>query len=153
MAKREQTSILVRMPKTLKRRLAREVARQESTLNDVAVAALAAEFGVDFTPSGRRGQVPGETGVVLLRVPPQLKRQLAQAARERRSSTNTVIVESLTARLGASTSRKEAMPRRNGSQNGKARSADKVRVAIIGVGNCANSLLQGVEYYKDASSG
>ncbi len=30
-------------------------------------------------------------------------------------------------------------------------SKDKVRVAIIGVGNCANSLLQGVEYYKDAS--
>lgn len=26
-----------------------------------------------------------------------------------------------------------------------------VRVAIIGVGNCANSLIQGVEYYKDAS--
>jgi myo-inositol-1-phosphate synthase len=26
----------------------------------------------------------------------------------------------------------------------------KVRVAIIGVGNCANSLLQGCEYYKDA---
>ncbi len=26
----------------------------------------------------------------------------------------------------------------------------KVRVAIIGVGNCANSLVQGVEYYKDA---
>src|ERR687895_930060 len=28
-----------------------------------------------------------------------------------------------------------------------------VRVAIIGVGNCANSLLQGVEYYKDADPG
>ncbi|NNC91476.1 MAG: inositol-3-phosphate synthase [Acidimicrobiia bacterium] len=26
----------------------------------------------------------------------------------------------------------------------------KVRVAIAGVGNCANSLIQGVEYYKDA---
>ena len=39
----------------------------------------------------------------------------------------------------------------NGSANGTARSKDKVRVAIIGVGNCANSLLQGVEYYKDAS--
>jgi myo-inositol-1-phosphate synthase len=26
----------------------------------------------------------------------------------------------------------------------------KVRVALIGVGNCANSLLQGTEYYKDA---
>jgi len=35
--------------------------------------------------------------------------------------------------------------------NGHARLDDgKVRVAIIGVGNCANSLLQGVEYYKDA---
>ena len=37
----------------------------------------------------------------------------------------------------------------NGSKNG-ARAKDKVRVAIIGVGNCANSLLQGVEYYKAA---
>ena len=26
----------------------------------------------------------------------------------------------------------------------------KVRVAIIGVGNCANSLVQGVQFYKDA---
>ena len=38
----------------------------------------------------------------------------------------------------------------NGSANGASRQKDKVRVAIIGVGNCANSLLQGVEYYKDA---
>ena len=35
-------------------------------------------------------------------------------------------------------------------ENGKARLDERVRVAIIGVGNCANSLLQGVEYYKDA---
>ena len=26
----------------------------------------------------------------------------------------------------------------------------KVRVAIVGVGNCANSLIQGVNYYADA---
>ncbi len=26
----------------------------------------------------------------------------------------------------------------------------KVRVAIIGVGNCASSLVQGVEFYKNA---
>jgi len=38
----------------------------------------------------------------------------------------------------------------NGKQNGKARLDGAVRVAIVGVGNCANSLLQGVEYYKDA---
>jgi len=35
--------------------------------------------------------------------------------------------------------------------NGKARyQQDKVRVAIVGVGNCASSVVQGVEYYKDA---
>jgi myo-inositol-1-phosphate synthase len=36
--------------------------------------------------------------------------------------------------------------------NGKTRSGEKVRVAIIGVGNCASSLVQGVEYYKDAAT-
>src|SRR5215510_1763227 len=150
MAKREQTSILVRMPKSLKRRLAREVSRRDSTLNDVAVAILADEVDVDFTPSGRRGPAPGESGDVLLRVPPALKRKLDDAARERSSSTNTVVVDSLTERLDAITPRKDPMAK-NGSQNGKARADGKVRVAIIGVGNCANSLLQGIEYYKDAA--
>src|SRR6478609_1436097 len=36
----------------------------------------------------------------------------------------------------------------NGSNRG--RQQDKVRVAIIGVGNCANSFMQGLTYYKDA---
>src|SRR3954465_3212203 len=37
------------------------------------------------------------------------------------------------------------------STNGASRyQADKVRVAIVGVGNCASSFVQGVEYYKDA---
>ena len=35
--------------------------------------------------------------------------------------------------------------------NGSARyQHEKVRVAIIGVGNCACSLVQGVHYYRDA---
>src|SRR3954447_26910403 len=42
------------------------------------------------------------------------------------------------------------MAHENGKQNGKARLDGTVRVAIVGVGNCANSLLQGVEYYKDS---
>ena len=42
------------------------------------------------------------------------------------------------------------MAQQDGKQNGKARLDDRVRVALVGVGNCANSLLQGVEYYKDA---
>ncbi|MGZ8600737.1 MAG: inositol-3-phosphate synthase, partial [Actinomycetota bacterium] len=29
----------------------------------------------------------------------------------------------------------------------------KVRLAIVGVGNCASSLVQGLEYYKDADPG
>jgi myo-inositol-1-phosphate synthase len=42
----------------------------------------------------------------------------------------------------------------NGSTNGAARyGQDKVRVAIIGVGNCASSFVQGVHYYRDAESG
>src|SRR6187551_3687498 len=42
------------------------------------------------------------------------------------------------------------MSHENGKQNGQGRSDDRVRVALVGVGNCANSLLQGVEYYNDA---
>src|SRR6476659_4901314 len=42
------------------------------------------------------------------------------------------------------------MTHANGKQNGKARHDGPVSVAIVGHGNCANSLLQGVEYYKDA---
>ena len=42
-------------------------------------------------------------------------------------------------------------PSTNGSSNGAPRRQnDKVRVAIIGVGNCASSFVQGVHYYRDA---
>jgi myo-inositol-1-phosphate synthase len=37
--------------------------------------------------------------------------------------------------------------------NGRHADDGKVRVAIVGVGNCANSFIQGVEYYKDADPG
>jgi myo-inositol-1-phosphate synthase len=37
------------------------------------------------------------------------------------------------------------------SSNGASRyQSDKVRVAIVGVGNCASAFVQGVQYYKDA---
>src|ERR671918_646814 len=141
-----RTSLLVRMPPALKQALAREVRRRGSTLNDVAVELLAERFGVRFEPSGRKGTVPGTSGAVLLRVPPELKQRLKSAADAGASTTNKLIIETLTSEL----TRKGAMAQTNGKKNGKVRSSDKVRVAIIGVGNCANSLLQGVEYYKDA---
>ena len=43
------------------------------------------------------------------------------------------------------------MSKTNGSANGGSPDQqDKVRVAIIGVGNCASSFVQGVHYYRDA---
>jgi myo-inositol-1-phosphate synthase len=142
--------VIVRMPPALKRRLAAEVARGGHTMNDVVVGALAERFGVAFRPSGRRGSPPGPTGVVVLRMPSALKRAVHDDAVRRDRTMNDVIVETLSERLGT---RKDTMASTNASQNGRRRSADKVRVAIIGVGNCANSLVQGVEYYKDADPG
>jgi myo-inositol-1-phosphate synthase len=135
------------MPAALKRALAREVSRRQETMNDVAVSILAERFGVEFEPSGRRGgSAPGASGAVLLRVPPPLKAALKNEAGRSASTTNQLVVTTLTEALTG----KDEMASTNGKTNGRVRSEDKVRVAIIGVGNCANSLLQGVEYYKDA---
>jgi myo-inositol-1-phosphate synthase len=43
------------------------------------------------------------------------------------------------------------MSTKNGSPDGAPRQRDEVRVAVVGVGNCASSFIQGVEYYKDAN--
>jgi myo-inositol-1-phosphate synthase len=141
------------MPSPLKRRLADEVRRRHGNMNDVAVGILGERFSVAVTPSGRRSVAPGASGVVVLRMPDELKQRIRRAASERNTNVNHVIIETLADELGVprrATRRKEPMARENGKRNGRVRSEDKVRVAIIGVGNCANSLLQGVEYYKDA---
>ncbi len=141
------------MPSSLKRALVREVARRESNLNDVAVALLAERFGVPFTPSGRRRKaIAGAAGAVVLRMPPELRRELKAAARRRKQNVNDLVLSALSDALEIpfSSNRKDTMASTNGSSNGKVRSKDKVRVAIVGVGNCANSLVQGVQYYKDA---
>jgi myo-inositol-1-phosphate synthase len=137
------------MTDELKERLASEVARSGQSLNDVAVGILASRFAVPFEPSGRRGSPPKGSGDVLLRMPATLKEKLQTRAAERGWGTNDLIVEILGERLGAAGPgrRKERMASTNGSSP---RSEDKVRVAVIGVGNCANSLVQGVQYYNDA---
>src|SRR5919198_6507338 len=146
MASTDSKSVLVRMPPELKRGLAHEVARRQATLNDVAVGILASRFDVPFTPSGRKGSAPGESGVVLLRMPAGLKSALKAAADEQGTTTNRVIVHALAKQLGTELRppRRTRMAQTNGTRNGSGRrSDDKVRVAIIGVGNCANALLQG----------
>ena len=137
------------MPASLKERLTAESAARGSSLNDMAVGMLAAAFGVVFEPSGRKGAPPrSDRGDVLLRMPPQLKERLARRASERKRNLNELIVETLGERLGVTTGKDTMAATNNG--NGRVKDDGKVRVALIGVGNCANSLLQGVEYYKDA---
>jgi myo-inositol-1-phosphate synthase len=141
------------MPAPLKEALVRETARTASNVNDVAVGILADAFDVEHVPSGRRRKVlAGTSPVLLLRVPQELKNAIHAEASRRGSNANDVILSALADGLGipAQSNRKgrSLMASTNGSKNGRAK--DKVRVAIIGVGNCANSLLQGVEYYKDA---
>jgi myo-inositol-1-phosphate synthase len=141
------------MPPPLKEALVRETARRRSNLNDTAVGMLADSFGITYHPSGRRRKVlAGGSPVVLLRVPAELKNEIHAEAARSGANANEVILAELSDGLGLphTAKRKETMATTNGRKNG-ARSKDKVRVAIIGVGNCANSLLQGVEYYKDAS--
>ena len=133
----------------------RETARRGVSLNDVAVGFLAEYLNVSYRPSGRRSALPGASPVILLRMPQELKDVLEDEATRRGDTVNDVVLRALARGLDvpfASNRRKDPMAATNGSANGKARSHDKVRVALIGVGNCANSLLQGVEYYKDASS-
>ena len=162
MGRGDLKGVLVRMPPSLKQALAREVTARESTMNDIAVQILATRFGVEFSPSGRKGKAPGDSRAALLRMPPELKRRIQETAFRDESNTNHVIVRTLADELGVEPSggrdrtvpfgggrRKETMAA-NGSDNGRVRSQDRVRVAMIGVGNCANSLVQGIEYYKDA---
>jgi myo-inositol-1-phosphate synthase len=141
------------MPAPLKGALVRETARRASNVNDVAAGILADAFGVDYVPSGRRRKVlAGSSPVLLLRVPQELKDEIHAEASRSDAHANDVILAALADGLGipSAPQRKGTMASTNGSKNGR-RSKDKVRVAIVGVGNCANSLLQGVEYYKDAS--
>jgi myo-inositol-1-phosphate synthase len=137
----------------LKRALVRESARRGASLNDVAVGLLARSFAVEYRPSGRRASsLAGSSPVMLLRMPDELKAAIQAEAALSGSTFNDAVLRALARELDVPlvSNRKDPMASTNGSTNGKVRSKDKVRVAIVGVGNCANSLLQGVQYYRDA---
>src|SRR6266567_2694780 len=143
------------MPSSLKGALVRETARRGISLNEVATSLLADKLGVPYTPSGRKSPLPGASPVVLLRVPSDLKHELEAEAGREGTSVNEIVVNALAAGLDIPrrTRRKEAMASTNGSRNGRNRPTEKVRVAVIGVGNCGNSLIQGIHYYKNADPG
>jgi myo-inositol-1-phosphate synthase len=141
------------MPPSVKRALVRETARQGTSLNEVAVGILARAHELPYEPSGRRSPVPGASPVVLLRVPGELKHELEAEAGRAQSNVNDIVVRTLADALAVPhqpRGKESTMATTNGSPNGRRRQDDKVRVALIGVGNCANSLVQGVHFYKDA---
>ena len=114
------------MPGSVKRALVREVARRESNLNDVAVALLAERFGVPFTPSGRRRKaIPGAAGAVVLRMPPELRRELKDAARRRGLNVNDLVLLTLSEALDIpfASNRKDTMASTNGADERRARAA------------------------------
>src|SRR5437870_8297067 len=156
--------VLVRAPSSLKAALVRETARRHASLNDVAVGLLADALGLAYLPTGRKSPLPGSSPVLLLRMPDEVRRALQTESKRTAQTLNDVILRALAHELGipftsnrrrpaasGSGRGKEPMAATNGSKNGRTRSKDRVRVAIIGVGNCANSLLQGVHYYREAS--
>jgi myo-inositol-1-phosphate synthase len=136
----------------LKDALVRETARRGASLNDVAVGLLADAFGVPHRPTGRKSPLPGSSPVLLLRMSSELRDAIQAEARRSGMTLNDVVLRALARELDIpfASNRKEPMASSNGSQNGLARSDDRVRVAIIGVGNCANSLVQGIHHYRDA---
>src|SRR4029453_16177973 len=76
----------------------------------------------------------------------------------RRVGRGRVTAQHRKCRFRAESSYRGGFPRMstvNGRANGARRNGargHKVRVAIVGVGNCASSFVQGVQYYKDADS-
>ena len=142
------------MPAPLKSALVREAARRGASLNDVAVGLLADHFAIRYRPTGRKSPLPGSSPTILLRMPEELRDAIRRDAARSGDTFNDAVLRALAHELDipfVSNKRgKEPMTTKHGSGNGSQRANDKVRVAIIGVGNCANSLLQGVEYYKDA---
>jgi myo-inositol-1-phosphate synthase len=143
----------------------RETARRNASLNDVAVGLLAEALGLNYKPTGRKSPLPGSSPVLLLRMPDEIRDAIQSESTATGQTINDVVLRALAHELGvpfASNRQRPAvhentgrgkeypMAATNGFKNGSTRSKEKVRVAIIGTGNCANSLLQGVEYYKDA---
>ncbi len=154
------------MPFSLKQALVRETARRDASLNDVAVGLLADSLGLDYRPTGRKSPLPGSSPVLLLRMPDEIRDAIQAESTATGQTLNDVVLRALAHELGVPftsnrqrptvrerTGRRKDTPMAatNGSKNGSGRAKDKVRVAIIGAGNCANSLLQGVEYYKNAN--
>src|ERR687898_1689416 len=113
MADSTRKSVIVRMPSPLKRRLAREVERSGASLNDLAVGALAERYDLAVTPSGRRSAAPGASGVVVLRMPDELKARLKAEASREGTTINDVVVRALSARFDVG-QRKDTMASTNG---------------------------------------
>src|SRR5829696_3703342 len=106
------------------------------------------------SPGSARGAAAAHLASELAKAPPTLVHSdhrpvppLAQGVRHHHPDRRTRLS------MNSRASRKRTRPGRPPTGPHRQRrhpSMSKIRLAIAGVGNCANSLLQGLEYYKDA---
>jgi myo-inositol-1-phosphate synthase len=119
-------------------------------VNRSTVACLAGALDVD------PGQIVEFAGVQLGPPEPGRATRLSRALKSDRRATRPDVVGRTIVKNRVSTpgqSDRRATVAERGNWAGASRRDGKVRVAVIGVGNCASALVQGVEYYKTAPVG
>src|SRR5690242_8763336 len=88
MKKPKRVSILIAVPDSLSRAIVRAARREQVGLNDLLVGTLARYFRVKFEPTGRIAKLPAPgRPAVLLRVSPELHRELKRASVANRTNT------------------------------------------------------------------
>lgn len=97
--KREETSVLIVLPTTMKRQVARAATRHGTSINNLIVGILAKRYSVAFSDSGRRGKRATDSPSVVLRMPRELKFAIQVASLQGRTnmseSVRSAIAEEL----------------------------------------------------------
>lgn len=99
----EPSKLLVRnIPQRLKGKIARAVRDSGRSMNDVLVEILAAKYGVEFTPSGRKAgsREVGASGTIMLYMPSELRDAIDLDAQASGESVRNTVAKVLSERFG-----------------------------------------------------
>lgn len=86
------------VPAALKAKLVEEAVARDVTMTEVFVEALVAEFGGDWTPTGRPTLQVGDAENVVLRLPAETRKAIAVRAAEIEGTNRTVALAVLAKR-------------------------------------------------------